>query len=85
MLWHDARWWSYGGQASFVGKRFADEANTKRMPAYLLAGVYVQRLLGPHTSATLRVDNLLDDRHAEDQLGYPVIGRSLSLRLEERY
>src|SRR5579872_2199585 len=25
MLWHDARWWSYGGQASFVGKRFADE------------------------------------------------------------
>ncbi|MDQ6781421.1 MAG: TonB-dependent receptor [Candidatus Eremiobacteraeota bacterium] len=77
--------WGYGGQELFVGRRFADEANTKHMPAYLMLGTYVQRSLGARTQVTLRADNLTNDRHAEDQLGYPVIGAQVALRLTVQY
>lgn len=79
------RAWSYGGQGLFTGRRFADEANTKRMPAYLMLGAYVQRSLGSHAQVTLRGDNLSNDRLAEDQLGYPVIGARVTLRVTVQY
>jgi len=83
-LWRDHETWSYGAQVTFVGKRFADEANTRLLPAYYRSGIYVQRTLGARAALTLRVDNLEDNRVAEDQFGYPVIGRTISVRLATR-
>lgn len=84
-LWREDRSWSYGLQGAFVGKRFADEANTQLMPAYFLTSAYLGRAIGKHTSLTLRVTNLGNNHLAEDELGYPIPGDALSVRLATRY
>ncbi|MBC5809119.1 MAG: TonB-dependent receptor plug domain-containing protein [Candidatus Eremiobacter antarcticus] len=70
----------YGLTGAFVGKRFADAANTRLLPAYLLGGAYVRAAMRT-LSITLRAENLGNNHHAEDVFGYPVVGSSLSVRI----
>jgi len=85
VVWRQARRWNFGVQGAFVGRRFADEANAKLMPAYFLTSAYVERALSENTSLGLRVTNLSDNRLAEDELGYPIPGRALRVRLAAHY
>lgn len=80
-VWVRKAAWEYGLDSRFVGARYADEANTQRLPAYLVGGVHVKRMLSRRIALTLRWDNASDNRHAEEALGYPVVGSAFSVRL----
>lgn len=79
-LWERRGRVEYGLTGAFVGRRFADAANTQLLPPYFLSGAYV-RATAHSVSITLRAENLGNDHHAEDVLGYPVLGSSFSVRI----
>jgi vitamin B12 transporter len=82
--WVDRGRWSYGLQSVFVGRRFADEANAELLRPYVITGVHVRRRINRSLALTVRLDNLENNHNAEDVLGYPVLGRRLTLRLATR-
>ena len=79
-IWRDLDRDQYGLDLRFVGRRFDDEANTQLLPAYASLGAHVIRSLGNGRWVSLRVDNLTGER-VQDVLGFPVLGRTLTLRL----
>jgi len=74
---------TYGVHLNFVGRRFADETNATLLPAYAALGFLASARLGGHYTVSARIENLLRN-HAEDQLGFPVNGPTLTVRLEAR-
>ncbi len=73
----DRRWWYCNAAASYVGARYIDEANTKRLAAHAVVdgnlGIRVP-LWGVSWHFRLSLDNLLDaDYQVVD--GYPMPGR----------
>jgi vitamin B12 transporter len=80
-IWHRNAADEYGASLLFVGRRFADEANTQRMPAYSALSLHYARNLGSHYVVTVRADNLLRGQ-VEGVLGFPVNGPTIGLRLE---
>jgi len=74
---------AYGASVSFVGRRFADERNATLLPGYAALGVSFAHRVNEHYIVSARVDNLLRN-HAEDQLGFPTNGTTLTIRLEAR-
>lgn len=76
--------WTYGLDTVFVGRRYADEANTELMRPYVTTSVHVKKRISSRFAVTLQVDNLENNSSAEDVLGYPVIGRAFSIRVSTR-
>jgi len=74
---------TYGVHLNFVGRRCAGEANATRLPAYAALGFLASARLGGQYTVSARIENLLRN-HAEDQLGFPVNGPTLTVRLEAR-
>jgi vitamin B12 transporter len=83
-LWVSRGTWLYGVDSTYVGRRFADEANTELMTPYLLTGLHVKKVLNRRLALTVRVDNVGNNHNAEDVLGYPIVGSSFSVRLSTR-
>jgi len=79
-LWERRGRFEYGLTGAFIGRRFADAANTQLLQPYFLSGAYV-RATTRSVSLTLRAENLGNDHHAEDVLGYPIVGSSFSVRI----
>jgi vitamin B12 transporter len=82
--WIDRDTWSYGIDSTYVGRRYANESNTQVLTPYLIAGVHVKKTLNKRLVLTMRVDNIGNNHHAEDQLGYPIVGSAFSVRLSTR-
>jgi vitamin B12 transporter len=83
-LWIAHNTWTYALDSVFVGRRYADEANTQVMRPYVTTGVHVKKRVSNRFAITLAVSNLENNSNAEDVFGYPVIGRAFSLRLSNR-
>ncbi|HTY13592.1 MAG TPA: TonB-dependent receptor [Candidatus Omnitrophota bacterium] len=75
--------------ASYVGERFADGANTVKLPAYSLVNLWAAREFGNYT-VSLSVDNLFDQSYYETvgynpvtyaRLGYPMPGRVMTVSI----
>lgn len=71
---------SVTGSAIYVGDRFADSANTIRLPGYFTAGLSAQAPIAPGLFARATVSNLFDARYEPVQ-GYPSPGRSVFAEL----
>ncbi|HXW50412.1 MAG TPA: TonB-dependent receptor [Candidatus Acidoferrales bacterium] len=84
MLWIDRGTWSYGLDSDFVGRRYADEANTQLMTPYVTTGVHVKKRISNRFAVTVAVSNLENNSNAQDELGYPVQGTTYSVRLSTR-
>jgi iron complex outermembrane recepter protein len=56
--------WRWGGGARYVGPRFADNANTIRIPAYTVVDAFVSYSPNPHWTFSLRGRNLGDRDYA---------------------
>ena len=82
--WIDRESWSYGVDSTYVGRRYANEANTQMLTPYLATGVHVKKNLNRRLVLTMRVDNIGNNHNAEDPLGYPVVGSAFSVRLSTR-
>lgn len=63
-----------------VGERFADQANTVRLPGYLAAGLVAQVPLRGASALRLSVQNLFDTAY-EPVAGYPAPGRTVFVEL----
>ncbi len=83
-LWISRGTWTYGIDSTYVGRRFADEANTQLMTPYMLTGLHVKKTLNRRLALTVRVDNVGNNHNAEDVLGYPIVGSAFSVRLSTR-
>lgn len=55
--------WTLSGGLRHVGKRFADNANTLKLPAYTTADLALQWQAGADTTLTLRGFNVFDKRY----------------------
>ena len=82
--WIDRETWSYGIDSTYVGRRYANESNTEVLRPYLITGVHVKKRLNRRLVLTMRVDNIGNNHHAEDQLGFPIVGSAFSVRLSTR-
>ena len=82
--WIDRESWSYGLDSTYVGRRYANEANTQMSTPFLVTGVHVRKNLNRRLVLTMRVDNIGNNHNAEDPLGYPVVGSAFSVRLSTR-
>lgn len=56
--------WDVGAGARYVGTRFANNANTVRIPGYTVADAFVAWNAGRNTTLTLRARNLFDRQYA---------------------
>jgi len=83
-LWMGRGTWTYGIDSTYVGRRYADEANTLVLTPYLVTGVHVRKAISRHLALTVRAENLGNNHHAEDELGYPIVGSAFSVRLSTR-
>lgn len=83
-LWIERGTWSYGVDSTFVGRRYADEANTQAMSPYVTTGLHVKKRISNRFAVTVAVTNLENNVNAQDELGYPVIGTAFSVRLSTR-
>ncbi len=83
-FWFDRMSWNYGVDATYVGRRYANETNTQVLNPYLVTGVHVKKAISRHLALTLRADNVGNNHHAEDVLGYPIVGSAFSVRLSTR-
>ncbi len=54
--------WRFGGGARYVGRRFSDTANERRIPDYVLADAFVSYAWTEDAALTLRVRNLFNER-----------------------
>lgn len=52
--------WDVGAGVRYVGRRFADDANTVRIPSYTVTDAFVAWSSGRNTTWTVRVRNLFD-------------------------
>ena len=52
--------WDVGAGVRYVGRRFADDANTVRIPSYTVTDAFVAWNSGRNTTWTVRVRNLFD-------------------------
>lgn len=68
--------WRLGGELQYVGARYNDAANTKRLPAYALFHLTASRPLGRDWRLLARIDNVTD-RAYESVLGYATAGRTV--------
>jgi vitamin B12 transporter len=82
--WIDRGTWSYGVDSTYVGRRYANETNTRVLTPYLVTGVHVKKILNRRLALTMRVDNIANNHNAEDILGYPIVGSAFSVRLSTR-
>lgn len=82
--WVERGTWTYGLDTVFVGRRYADEANTELMRPYVTTSVHLKKRISSRFAVTLQVDNLENNSSAEDVLGYPVTGRAFSIRVSTR-
>lgn len=71
----------YGVDMTYVGTRFADEANSQKLPAFAAFGIRYMHAVGDRYALTLRADNLFRGQ-VESHLGYPMNKATLSLRLD---
>lgn len=55
--------WTLSGGLRHVGQRYADNANTLKLPAYTTADLALQWQAGESTTLTLRGFNVFDQRH----------------------
>jgi len=75
---------AYGVDVRAVGGRFADEANTTKLPPFATLGAFVSRRLGGGAAIALRADNITGER-VQDSYGYPVIGPSVTMTLSQSW
>jgi iron complex outermembrane receptor protein len=54
-----------GGYLQHVGRRFSNNANVLRLPAYTTLDLFVEARLSAAVTATVRAVNLLDERYVE--------------------
>jgi iron complex outermembrane receptor protein len=60
--WRPASAWEVGGGARYVGRRFSNNANTLRIPSYVVADAFVGYRWQQRSVVTLRVRNLTDEQ-----------------------
>jgi iron complex outermembrane receptor protein len=60
LTWNPARMWQARTGLRYVGERFIDNANTLRMPSYLVTDAGVRRRLTDKVSLDLRLYNVFD-------------------------
>lgn len=75
---------AFGLDVRYVGRRYADEANTTLLPQYAAVGAFVSRSLGAGTSVSLRADNITGER-VQETYGYPVLGPTVSLTVSQSW
>lgn len=63
LSWHFLPAWTASGGARYVGRRFADNANTLRMPAYATTDFALQWKAARDTTLTLRGFNVFDKQY----------------------
>lgn len=61
--WKFAPHWTLSGGLRHVGRRYADNANTLKLPAYTTADLALQWKAAPDTTLTLRGFNIFDKRY----------------------
>jgi len=61
MSWEFAEGWVVDGGVGYVGSRFQDAANTRRLPSYALTDLGVRWAFMEGMSASVRVRNLFDE------------------------
>ncbi|HKV45925.1 MAG TPA: TonB-dependent receptor [bacterium] len=69
---------------SYVGDRFADPANTSKVPGYWLTGITASWALDNGYTLQVGVENLFDVQYQES-LGFPEPGRSVFLGLSKNF
>ncbi len=75
---------SLGLNLHYTGRRAADAANTTFLDGALVTDLHFEVPFGKRVTAALQVQNLFDARY-EMQPGYPLPGRTIALRLSERW
>ncbi len=83
-FWVGRGTWTYGVDSTYVGRRYADEANQQVLTPYVMTGVQVRKTISRHLALTVRAQNVGNNHNAEDVLGYPVVGSAFSVRLSTR-
>lgn len=73
-----------GVDLHYTGRRPADAANTTFLPAAMTTDLRLEMPVGKAVTAGLQVANVFDCRY-QIQPGYPLPGRSVALRLSERW
>jgi hypothetical protein len=68
----------------WIGARWHDEANTLRVPSYVLGRLRLSKQFDLHTEVFVAIDNLLDEDY-ERWLGYPEPGRTFVGGMEYRF
>lgn len=71
---------SLAASAVFVGERFADAANTLRLPAHMTAGLTAQVPVSDALLLRASIQNLFDARYEPVQ-GYPAPGRTVFVEM----
>lgn len=73
--------WTLGAELQAAGRRYANAANTVRMPGYEVVNLTASTRLTPDLSLVARLDNLFD-RNYQLVNGYATAGRSLFVSLK---
>lgn len=63
LSWNFMPAWTASGGMQYVGKRYADNANTLKLPAYTSTDLALQWLATRDTTLTLRASNVFDKRY----------------------
>jgi iron complex outermembrane receptor protein len=89
LSWAPIKAFHLDGGLRYVGERYSDAANTRRIPAYALVDVSARYDLGKKTSVTVNLRNVLDKIYAQNSystsqwvLGEP---RSVAVTFEQRF
>lgn len=80
----NAAGWRLGATWSFVGRRYADTANTVRLGSFGLLGIKLARQCNLHTDVFVNIENALD-RDYEYFRGYPGRGVQFSGGVKYRF
>jgi outer membrane cobalamin receptor len=80
----NARGWLVGLEATVLGERFHDPANTREVSGHALLHLRVEYRDGLHRNYFLRLANLTD-REAETFEGFPQAGRTALVGLQHRF
>lgn len=80
----DKNGYRIGANWTYIGKRYADLANTMELGSYDFVNLRVARQLNLHTDVFVHVENLLDSDRAF-WLNYPARGRDVRAGVEYRF
>jgi tetratricopeptide (TPR) repeat protein len=72
----DRSGWRAGLDTTWVGSRFADSENTRRVSSFLLVGLRLEKQLTLRNSLFIQINNLFNRSYARYE-GYPEAGRTI--------